>query len=382
MKRLVLLGGGHAHLHVLQALAREPLAGAQALLITPHAHLTYSGMVPGVVAGHYTPEQARIALAPLCQAAGVQWIAVQASDLDAQARVVTLSDGRVAEYDVLSLDVGGVQDRDATPGAREHALFVRPIETLVGLVQRLREQAAQRALDLVVVGAGAAGFELSLALAWGLARVGDGASRVALVTGGPEPLAGYPAAVVAHGLKALARHKVTLFREACVAVEAGALVLASGARLACDVPVMATGVGAPAWLRDSGLALDERGFVRTGPTLQSSSHPEVFAAGDVAMRDDAPHPRSGVYAVRAGPPLALNLRRFIGAGELQPYTPQQRTLNLLSCGERRAILAWGDWSAEGRWAWWWKDHIDRGFIRRFTRLSPSAKLGISPSAER
>ncbi|MEI6026121.1 MAG: FAD-dependent oxidoreductase [Betaproteobacteria bacterium] len=365
MKRLVLLGGGHAHLHVLQALAREPLAGAQAVLITPHAHLTYSGMVPGVVAGCYMPKQARIPLARLCESARVQLIAAQATALDVEHRAVTLSDGRVAEYDALSLDVGGVQDRTAMPGAREHALFVRPIETFVGLVERLREQAAQRALDLVVVGAGAAGFELALALAWGLARVGDGASRVALVTGGPEPLAGYPAAVVAHGLKALARHKVTLFREACAALEVGALVLASGARLACDVPVIATGVVAPAWLRGSGLALDERGFVRTGSALQSVSHPEVFAAGDVAVREDAPHPRSGVHAVRAGPPLALNLRRFLGAGQLQPYMPPSRTLNLLSCGERRAIMAWGAWAAEGRWAWWWKDRIDRGFIRRF-----------------
>ena len=373
MKRLVLLGGGHAHLHVLQALAREPLAGARAVMITPHTHLTYSGMVPGVVAGHYSATQSRIALAPLCAAAHVTLVQGQAAALDASRRVVTLSDGRVAEYDVLSLDVGGAQDRGAIPGAREHALFVRPIETLVGLLDRLREQASQRPLDVVVVGAGAAGFELALALAWGLARLGDGASRVALVTGGSDPLDGYPAAVVAHGLKALARHKVTLFREASVAVEAGALVLASGARLACDVPVIATGVGAPAWLRGSGLALDERGFVRTGPTLQSASHPEVFAAGDVAVRDDASHPRSGVYAVRAGPPLALNLRRFIGAGALQPYTPQPRTLNLLSCGERRAIMAWGDWAAEGRWAWWWKDRIDRGFIRRFTPLSPSAE---------
>ena len=375
MKRLVLLGGGHAHLHVLQALAREPLAGAQAVLITPHGHLSYSGMVPGVVAGHYAPDQARIPLAPLCAAAHVTLVQGQAVALDAAQRLVTLSDGRVAEYDVLSLDVGGAQDRDALPGAREHALFVRPIETLVSVLDRLREQASRRPLDVVVVGAGAAGFELALALAWGLAhltRPGEGSSRVALVTGGGEPLAGYPRVVVAHGLKALARHKVTLFREASVAVEAGALVLASGARLACDVPVIATGVGAPAWLLGSGLALDERGFVRTGPTLQSASHPEVFAAGDVAVRDDAPHPRSGVHAVRAGPPLALNLRRFIGAGQLQAYTPQPRTLNLLSCGERRAIMAWGDWVAEGRWAWWWKDRIDLAFIRRFTPPDPVA----------
>ena len=267
MKRLVLLGGGHAHLHVLQALAREPLAGAQAVLITPHGHLSYSGMVPGVVAGHYAPEQARIPLAPLCEAAHVTLVQGQAVALDAAKRLVTLSDGRVAEYDVLSLDVGGAQDRDALPGAREHALFVRPIETLVSVLDRLRERATTRALDVVVVGAGAAGFELALALAWGLAhlghlgnlaRPGEGASRVALVTGGAQPLAGYPDAVVKLGLKALARHKVTLFREACTGVEPGALVLASGARLACDVPVIATGVGRHA---------------RRGPRCADAVHP-------------------------------------------------------------------------------------------------------------
>ena len=92
------------------------------------------------------------------------------------------------------------------------------------------------------------------------------------------------------------------------------------------------------------------------------SHPEVFAAGDVATRQDAPHPKSGVYAVRAGPPLAANLRALCAGAALQPYTPQKRTLYLLSLGEKRAIASWGRWSAEGRWVWRWKDHIDRGFI--------------------
>jgi len=115
----------------------------------------------------------------------------------------------------------------------------------------------------------------------------------------------------------------------------------------------------------SGLALDETGFIATGATLQSSSHPEVFAVGDVATRSDAPHPKSGVYAVRAGPPLALNLRRFVAGGHLVRYLPQPRSLNLLACGERYAIGSWGDWSFEGRWVWWWKDRIDRAFVARY-----------------
>lgn len=368
MKRLVLLGGGHAHVHVLQALAQTPLAGARAVLVTPFARQMYSGMVPGLVAGHYAAEACAIPLAPLAAAAQVELVEASAVALNAGARSVTLSDGRVAEYDLLSIDTGPVMDRDAIPGARAHGLFVRPIEHFVRLFDALLALAVQRALEVVVIGGGAAGVELAMALAHRLRQVGEGASRVVLVTGGTLPLAGYPLRVIERTQQALRQQRVTVLQEACVAIEAGHVVLDNGARVACDAPLLATGASAPPWLAGSGLALDERGFIATGPTLQSSSHVDVFAAGDVASRPDAPHPKSGVYAVRAGPPLADNLRRFIGAGTLQPYTPQTRTLNLLSCGERRAVASWGDWSAEGRWVWWWKDRIDRAFVRRYTEM--------------
>ena len=379
-KRLLLLGGGHAQVHVLQALAREPLVGAEVALITPFARQLYSGMVPGLVAGHYRVEQCAIALRPLADAAHVQFIEGAAVELDAAARRVQLADGRIAEYDVLSLDTGSVMDRDQLPGAREHGLFVRPIEHFVRLLDGLLDLASRRVLDIVVIGAGAAGIELALALQHRLAGRGEERARVALVTGGPEPLSGYAPGVIRRAAQALARHKITVFRESCTALEPGAVLLGSGARLACDAPLLATGAQAPAWLAGSGLALDERGFVATGPTLQSRSHAEVFAAGDVATRMDAPHAKSGVHAVRAGPALALNLRRFIGGGVLEPHTPQRRTLNLISCGEKRAIASWGDWSAQGRWAWWWKDRIDRAFVARCSSAETPGATDVTRSA--
>ena len=366
MKRVVLLGGGHAHVHVLQAMAHEPIAGCQVCLITPFARQMYSGMVPGLVAGHYSAEQCAIPLQPLADAARVLMIESQAVSMDAAARTVTLANGDVADYDLISIDTGSVMDRDRLPGAREQGLFVRPIEHFVRLLDPLLALARERVLDVVVIGGGAAGMELSMALQYRLSGHGDERARVALVTGGPPPLFGYPQTVIERGLRALARRRITVFQEAAARIEPGAVHLASGARLACDAPVIATGGDAPPFLAGSGLQLDERGFIVTGATLQSVSHPEVLAVGDVATRGDAPHPRSGVYAVRAGPPLALNLRRLVGGGELLPHLPQARTLNLLSCGDRRAIASWGPWSAQGRWVWWWKDRIDRQFIARYT----------------
>ena len=379
-KRLLLLGGGHAHVHVLQNLAQQGLAGAEVALVTPFARQMYSGMVPGLVAGHYRAEQCAIALRPLAAAARVHFIEGSAVALDATARRVTLADGRVAEYDVLSLDTGAVMDRGRLPGAREHGLFVRPIEHFVRLLDELLDLASRRVLDVVVIGGGAAGVELAMALQYRLAGRGEERARVALVTGGGEPLAGYPAGVMQRAALALARRRVTTFRDTVAALQPGAVVLGSGARLACDAPVLATGAEAPAWLAGSGLALNESGFVSTGPMLQSTSHAEVFAAGDVASRSDAPHAKSGVYAVRAGPALALNLRRFIGGGTMQPHLPQARTLNLISCGDRRAIVSWGGWAAQGRWAWWWKDRIDRAFVARYSLQGEPDAAALTRSA--
>jgi len=358
VKRLLLLGGGHAHLQVLRAFARQALPGAEVTLVTPWPRLTYSGMLPGHVAGHYTLAQCTVPLAPMAERAGARLLQAAASAIDPAARQVTLADGRTLAYDVLSLDTGATIDRAAIPGAREHGLFVRPIEAFASLWERMRELAEARPMCVVVVGGGAAGVELALAMHH---RLGD-RSRVSLVTGGGAPVPGHPPAVQRRVARALRQRNVTILEDACVEVTAQHVLLGRGTRVACDAAVMALPAAAPPWLRETGLALDEHGFVATGATLQSLSHPEVFAAGDVASMQGAPRPRSGVYALRAGAPLALNLRRFLAGGALQPWTPQPRALNLLACGERYAIASWGPWSAEGRWVWRWKDRIDREFI--------------------
>ena len=361
MKQLLLLGGGHAHVHVLKTWPDTPLADVRVTLVSPFQRQLYSGMVPGLVAGHYGVDDCVIPLEPLTHAARASFIESSATHLDSAARRVTLANGQVLPYDVLSIDTGPVMDRDAIVGAREFGLFVRPIEHFTRLWEELLALAEQRELSIALIGGGAAGVELAMAMKF---RLGSRA-RLSLVTGGGAPLAGYPEPVRAHVRNALRRLGITVLEEACAQISEQHVHLAQGARLQCDAPILAIGSSAPQWLAGSGLALDEQGFIATGMTLQSSSHPEVFAAGDVASNQALKHPRSGVFAVRAGAPLALNLRRALDGGVLVQHAPKLSSLNLLACGGRTAVASWGDWSAQGSWVWFWKNFIDRRFIAKY-----------------
>lgn len=354
MTKLVLLGGGHAHLFVLEAFARQR-PDADIRLITPEALTAYSGMLPGVLAGHYTSRQACIDLRPLAARAGCHLTLDRAIGIDSARRRIRLASGGEVDYDMLSIDIGSTPQRPDIPGADEHAHPVKPIADLLASCAL----ATPRAVS--VLGGGAAGVEVTMALhhRWP-------AARCTLVERGTTPLGGLGVRLQRSVSAELARQQIDVVTGAEVTrIDADTLQLADGRTIASDFTVLATGAAAPAWLRDSGLALDARGFIEVGATLQSTSHAEVFAAGDVATLSASPRPKSGVYAVRAGPPLAANIARMLAGQPPLDWHAQQHALMLLACGRRHAIAARGGWVLKGDWVWRWKDTIDRGFVRRF-----------------
>jgi pyridine nucleotide-disulfide oxidoreductase family protein len=366
MKHLVLLGAGHAHVHVLSAWAAHPLPGVQVALVAPYPRQMYSGMLPGFVAGRYALDECVVALEPLLKNTGIRWLKCSAAALDADAGTVTLDDGSQFGFDWLSINTGPVQDRrrieQLMPGAREHGLFVRPLEAFGALWPQVLALASSRALRVAVIGGGAAGIELAMAIRHRLRL-----ASVTLVAGDAGVASSYPTAVQRRVAKALKRRHITVLPELAVGIQTGELLLGSGARLACDVPLIATGAQAPAWLDGCGLALDEAGFIAVDACQRSTSHPHVFATGDVSARIDQPLAHNGVYAVRAGPALARNLAAVVAGLAPRPHQPPANTLNLLSCGDHHAIASWGRYAAQGRWVGWLKDGIDRAFIRRYRR---------------
>lgn len=367
MKRLVLLGGGHAQIAVLADLAERPLPRWDIRLVTPYRRQIYSGMLPGWMAGHYTIERCAIALDTLAARAGVALHETAANALDPAANELRCADGTTLAFDHLSIDTGPVPPSDELPGSEEHALTVRPIERFVAawpqVIDRIRSE--RRRFKLVFLGAGAGGLELALAVRHKANSEGWPHLHIALVGRDALPLDGAPDSLRRRAMAMLAQHGVAWHGERQASrIEPDRLLFSRGEPLTFDVCLVATGAAAAAWPAASGLATDEDGFIRVGATLQSLSHPHILAAGDAAAYH-CPRPKSGVFAVRAGPVLAGNLRAICQGRSPRTWSPQRHALYLISTGDHHALATWGPWAWGGRWVWYWKDRIDQRFVRRY-----------------
>jgi pyridine nucleotide-disulfide oxidoreductase family protein len=368
MKRLVLLGGGHAHVHVVKTLILDPLPNTQVTLVSPFARQVYSGMLPGWIAGHYGIDECVIPLNPLANAANLHFRETSCIGLDPAGKRVRLADGKQLEYDLLSIDTGSVVHPDALPGARENAILVRPIETFIHAIGMLIESAQTRTLAVTVVGGGAAGAEIALALQYRLAR-SPHAHRFTIVAGNAGMLPDQPASVRGAVLEALRRAEISIVNASAAAIDgdddARYVVTDGGTRIRSDAPIVAIGSMAPRWPRQAGLAVDEGGCIRTIATMQSESNRNIFAVGDIASMTGHPRPKSGVFAVRAGPPLATNLRRALAGQSPRTHVPQRTALYLIATGGKRGIMSWGPFGLAGGWVWRWKDRIDRRFVASY-----------------
>jgi selenide,water dikinase len=372
MKRLVLCGGGHTHVEVLRRFGRNPVPGVELVLVSPNRFTPYSGMLPGLIAGHYRFDEVHLDLERITHFAGAEFLQTLVTGFDPDRRVVTLADGAMLETDVASLDVGSRPPTDGVPGAEEHAIGVKPVERFLRVCDQWGERARAGTLArLIVVGGGAAGVETLLSMQYKCGRETGRADALqcALVTDVDQVLPDHDARAQAIFRRILARRGVELHLSSrVVGVEAGAVHAANGLVVPADAIVWATGAAPLPLLRASGLALDATGFIAVNDRLQSISHGHVFAAGDCATIVGHPRPKSGVFAVREGPPLAANLRATLEGRPLVRYLPQRRALALISTGNRYAVAARGGLAVGGAWVWWWKDWIDRRFVRRYATL--------------
>ena len=381
VKDLVLIGGGHSHVIVLKKFGMNQLPGVRLTVIARDVHTPYSGMLPGYLAGHYEFDEAHIDLRPLCQFAGARLYHDEAILLDLESKQVVCKGRPAVPYDVLSVNIGSTPSFNGISGAEEFTTPVKPINNFVDrwqlLVERVLNSPGPHRIG--VVGAGAGGTELLLAVRYRLGNLlaerGQGTDSLEfhLISKSETILPNLGAGVRRRFEQHLTARGVHVHTGAEAAkVESGGITIAGGKTIELDEILWVTAAGAPPWLRESGLNVDEAGFIQVRDTLQSTSHADVFAAGDIAAVVNHPRPKAGVFAVRQGPPLTENLRRVLVGRPARPFSPQRAFLVLISTGDKYAVAAKWGWSAEGRWVWKWKDWIDRRFMRKFNELPEMA----------
>lgn len=361
-KEIVLIGGGHAHALALKALADRDRERFSVTLVSPSRWQHYSGMVPGWMTGQYDLEACQMDLRQIAAHAGARFVEDWAVGLDATRGCVFLSDGSHLPFDALSLDVGAEVDTTWLTALHDKLLPVKPMADFARLWKGLLARAdLPPAFKLAIVGGGAAGVEVSLAAAVGL-RKAQVTPTMVLITGRRGLLPDHPPGVRQQVGRALSRANVQVVAQQAVGTEGG-VMLDDGLELPLDAAIAATGSRAPVWLPLTKLDLDEQGFVSVNACHQSTSHPNVFAAGDVCSRTDRAITRSGVHAVRAGPILAHNLVAWLEGRPMKEHEPRRWPLQLISTGPSHAVASWGPLSTSGNWVWRLKDQIDRRFMR-------------------
>ncbi len=391
---VVLVGGGHTHALVLRRWGMAPIAGVRLTLITDLVDTPYSGMLPSYVAGRYSFDEAHIDLRPLTRFVQCRLIVDRATGIDLDRQRVQCHSHPPIAYDVLSIDTGSTPATVAVTGAAEYAIAAKPVPALLHQWQQFLaevEANPSKPISLAVVGGGVGGVELTISLHERL---------VALLTDLGQPLSNLTLHLFHRGKElATERNRWTRRRleqvlrargiqlhlnEAVVNIAlddtTGQRVVsgAAGTVVGCDRVFWVTSAAAPDWLQGSGLSLNEKGFIQVGDTLQTLSHPNVFAAGDVATMVHHPRPKAGVFAVRQGPPLTDNLRRYVQGETLKPFRPQKEFLTLIETGNGRAIASRGPFAIETALAHRWKDHIDRNFMARFRDL-PVGQMSPTPA---
>jgi selenide,water dikinase len=364
-QHLILVGGGHSHALVLASFADRREPSLRITVISPDRHTTYSGMVPGVIGGQYALREAQIDVESLAQRAGAAFAPGTAVRVDAAHRRLELRDGAQLSYDLLSFDIGA---RSKLPSAvSEDAPIIRlkPIERAIAGIDAALAADAPGGRRIVVVGAGAGGAEVALALA---ARLRGTTATITACDEATRPVAERGRRTAALVERAFADAGIAFIGGAPVErMTRGGLCLPGPRTLSADLIIWATGASAPAMFADSGLPVDPRGYLLVGGDLRCPTQPEIFGAGDCASLTTAPDlPKAGVYAVRQAPVLAHNLRAAARGAALRTFRPQTRFLSLLNTGDGRAIASYGRFAWRSRWAWRLKDWIDRRFVAQFT----------------
>ena len=369
-KHLCLIGGGHSHVTVIKQWIKKPITDTHVTLVSPDIYTPYSGMLPGLIAGHYSYEDCHINLQRLCNWAGVQFLSNAVEMINPDLKTIHCTQLKSIKYDLLSINIGSRPAINDIKGADSFGSTVKPVKDFLNQWFEWihAHSESKQKQHIVVVGGGAAGIEVLLAMHYRLRNTTSINAAFTLICADQTILPSHNPAVQNFFLRYLQSLNITVIKNCRVTtINLHQLHLQDGSFIQYDFTVWAIHAGAHPWPAKSSLKCNVHGFIKVDQYLRSISHPDIFAAGDSAAFMPRSIPKAGVFAVREGPILFKNLIASLKHQPLVPFRPQQNYLSLLTTGDRYAVVSYGAIFLRGKWVWHWKNHIDQTFMRQFKK---------------
>ncbi len=370
-KDICLIGGGHSHIIAVKQLGiHPPPPNIRISLVCSDQFTLYSGMLPGLISGHYLPEDCYIDLQKLCNQAKITFIQSEVEQIDPHSKQIYCNLHSHLNYDLLSLNIGSQPMLHDIKGATRYGCPIKPLKQFLQSWLKWLQvaQSTNEPKHIVVIGGGAGSIEILLAIHYKLSHTTLQHVNFMLICAHPNILSSYNQCTQRYFNDYFKKLGITVIKGKRVnAISQHQLIVDDNITLNYDFAVWATHADAQSWVAKSGLKCDNNGFILVDQYLRSVSHTDVFAVGDCANFIPMSIPKSGVYAVRQGPVLANNLVAASCNYPLLAFKPQKHFLSLLTTGDRHAVASWGPLYAHGKWAWLWKNHIDRRFIAQFNQ---------------
>ncbi len=371
--KIVLVGGGHSHAILLKLWDKNIISNNIELILISNTKKTpYSGMLPGYIAGFYTYQEVHIDLVSLAKFANATFYLDNAIGLNLEKNQVICNQNKLINFDLLSIDIGSTPSINNIIGANTFATPSKPVNQLLKTWNKLVKNAKinpNEQIIINIIGGGAGGVELALNMYSRISKIIDKNKLIINIIQKNNTLLPTHNKWVQNRLEnILQSQNISVFTNTkIIEITSNQVICESGLKINSNYTFLVTQASSPQWIKNSGLTTDNQGFILTKNTLQSVSHPQIFATGDIATMAHYPRPKSGVFAVKQGKPLYHNLLKISRVEILKNYIPQEKYLNLIGTGYKTAIASYGEWGGEAPLFWYWKEYLDRQFMSYVTR---------------
>ena len=364
-KKLVLAGGGHAHMMLLSHINEIVDGGHQVTVVQPADYHYYSGMGPGMLSTHYVADDIRFNTRFVVERQGGTFIKAKVTKIETNQQAILTDTGESVPYDVLSCNVGSFVPFTEIEGNQDNIFSAKPIERLQEAQQKIISLADKAKISIGVVGGGPAAVEIA-GNANHLARTTGCKNIDTRLFAGQKVMKDFSNPVRKIIQKTFKANGITIDESGYVdKIINGTIILKNGLSYSPDIIFLATGVKPSSLFTNSGLTTGPDGGLLVNQYLQCTDFENIFGGGDCINFSPQPLAKVGVYAVRQNPILLNNVLAALNGSTMEVFDPGGNYLLIFNLGKGLGALQKGPFIWGGKAAFFIKDYIDKKFMQKF-----------------